>query len=297
MAKGFVVKAKEPVNQTEDIQVIVDRAKAKLKNKTIVFCLPGRMVSYTFLKSFLQLCFDLASNGTGFVIQQDYSSMVNFARCKCLGYNVTRGKYQLPWDGQLKYDYQMWIDSDIVFDSNSFWRLVDTAIFSEPLVDNRTIEDFPLKDKTEEELDVIGRWEESVRKERAARMNLVGHPITSGYYCTEDRKTVPVAHWIYDADEFVRNGGMMNFETLESMANRKKTFTCDYVGFGFVLVANGVFENMVYPVFGPQLQRYENGIEDYCGEDVGFCLDAKKLGFEIVVNPSVRVGHEKMVVL
>jgi hypothetical protein len=63
------------------------------------------------------------------------------------------------------------------------------------------------------------------------------------------------------------------------------------------MVANGVFENMIYPVFGPQLQKYENGIEDYCGEDVGFCLDAKKLGFEIVVNPLIRVGHEKMVVL
>jgi hypothetical protein len=297
MAKGFTVKAKEPVSTIEDIGVIVERAKAKLKGKTIVFCLPGRTVTYTFLKSFLQLCFDLAGNGTGFAIQQDYSSMVNFARCKCLGYNVTRGKYQVPWDGKLQYDYQMWIDSDIVFDSNSFWRLADTAIFATPKEDTRSIEDFPLKDKTEEELDMIGRWEEEVRRERAARLNLVCNPITSGYYCTEDRKTVPVAHWIYDAEEFVRNGGMMNFETLESMASRKKPFTCDYVGFGFVMVANGVFENMIYPVFGPQLQKYENGIEDYCGEDVGFCLDAKKLGFEIVVHPAIRVGHEKMVVL
>ena len=39
--------------------------------------------------------------------------MVNFARCKCLGANVLRGPKQIPWDGKLKYDYQLWIDSDI----------------------------------------------------------------------------------------------------------------------------------------------------------------------------------------
>lgn len=296
MAKGFTVKVKEPPAE-ESIELIVERAKNKLKGKVIVFCLPGRMISYSFMKNFMQLCFDLAVNGTGFSIQQDYSSMVNFARCKCLGYNVTRGKYQIPWDGQLQYDYQMWIDSDIIFNSLLFWKLVDTAIFETEKADNRSEEEFPLMYKSENELDEIGRWKLEVRKERAARLCLKGNPITSGYYAKEDRVNTPVAHWIYDADEFVKNGGMMNFESLESMAARKKPFTADYVGFGFVLVANGVFENMIYPVFGPKLQKYDNGIEDFCGEDVGFCLDAKELGIPIVVDPQVRVGHEKMVVL
>ena len=34
---------------------------------------------------------------------------------------------QIPWDGKLKYDYQLWIDSDIVFDTNKFWQLIDLA--------------------------------------------------------------------------------------------------------------------------------------------------------------------------
>jgi hypothetical protein len=50
--------------------------------------------------------------------------MVNFARCKCLGANVLRGPDQIPWDGKLKYDYQLWINSDIVFDVEKFYRLV-----------------------------------------------------------------------------------------------------------------------------------------------------------------------------
>ena len=57
--------------------------------------------------------------------------MVNFARCKCLGANVLRGPNQIPWDGKLAYDYQLWIDSDIVFDTNKFRQLADLAIPAE----------------------------------------------------------------------------------------------------------------------------------------------------------------------
>ncbi len=84
------------------------------------FCMPGRGCSYTFLKNFVQLCFDIVQCGGAIQISQDYSSMVNFARCKCLGANVLRGKDQKPWDGKLEYDYQLWIDNDIVFNTRKF---------------------------------------------------------------------------------------------------------------------------------------------------------------------------------
>ena len=58
-------------------------ARGLVKGKTIVFCL-SRGVSYTFLKSFVTLAFDLVQAGAAIQISQDYSSMVNFARCKCL---------------------------------------------------------------------------------------------------------------------------------------------------------------------------------------------------------------------
>jgi hypothetical protein len=45
-----------------------------------------------------------------------------------LGANVLRGPKQIPWDGKLQYDYQLWIDSDIVFDTNKFWQLCDLAL-------------------------------------------------------------------------------------------------------------------------------------------------------------------------
>ena len=45
-----------------------------------------------------------------------------------LGCNVLRGPKQIPWDGKLEYDYQLWIDSDIVFDTKKFWQLCDLAV-------------------------------------------------------------------------------------------------------------------------------------------------------------------------
>ena len=253
MAKGFTVKATAPKpskKATWDIPAI----KERYKGKKIVFCLPGRGVSYTYLKNFVQLCFDIVQNGMSIQISQDYSSMVNFARCKCLGANVLRGPDQIPWDGKLEYDYQIWIDSDIVFNTAQFWQLLDLA-------DN---------------------GEEGGQKE-----------ITAGWYATEDGSTTSVAHWL-EEDDFRKNGGVMNHETVESISKRKKPFTVDYTGFGWVCIQNGVFEKLPYPWFAPKMQVFESGaVQDMCGEDVSFCLDAIEAGYEIWCDPRIRVGHEK----
>ena len=178
--------------------------------------------------------------------------MVNFARCKCLGANVLRGPDQIPWDGKLEYDYQIWIDSDIVFNTDQFWQLLDLA------------------DNGEEEKE-----------------------ITAGWYATEDGTTTSVAHWL-EEDDFRKNGGVMNHETVESISKRKKPFTVDYTGFGWVCIKNGVFEKLPYPWFAPKMQVFESGaVQDMCGEDVCFCLDALEEGYEIWCDPRIRVGHEK----
>ena len=251
MAKGFTVKATAPKpskKATWDIPAI----KERFKGKKIVFCLPGRGVSYTYLKNFVQLCFDIVQSGMSIQISQDYSSMVNFARCKCLGANVLRGPDQIPWDGKLEYDYQIWIDSDIVFNTAQFWQLLDLA------------------DNGEEEKEIVAGW-----------------------YATEDGQTTSVAHWL-EEDDFRKNGGVMNHETVESISKRKKPFTVDYTGFGWVAIKHGVFEKLPYPWFAPKMQVFESGaVQDMCGEDVSFCLDALEAGYEIWCDPRIRVGHEK----
>jgi len=211
-------------------------------------------------------------------ISQDYSSMVNFARCKCLGANVLRGPDQIPWDGKLQYDYQLWIDSDIIFDSQKFWQLADMALPAEAIVDTTT--------QDEEGNDVVTNSVDESKERR----------IAAGWYSTEDGKTTSVAHWL-DEDDFRQNGGVMNHEMVESMGKRKKPFTVDYTGFGWVMIKKGVFEHpeMKYPWFAPKMQVFESGaVQDMCGEDVSFCLDAMDVGFEIWCDPRIRVGHEKM---
>ena len=119
--------------------------------------------------------------------------------------------------------------------------------------------------------------------------------IAGGWYCTEDGKTTSVAHWL-EEDDFAKNGGVMNHETIESISRRRKPFTVDYTGFGWLLIKNGVFEHkeMKYPWFAPKMQVFESGdVQDMCGEDVSFCLDAKEAGMEIWIDPKIRVGHEK----
>tara|TARA_B100000427_G_C15372999_1_gene535217 strand:- start:259 stop:840 length:582 start_codon:yes stop_codon:yes gene_type:complete len=186
--------------------------------------------------------------GASIQISQDYSSMVNFARCKVLGANVLKGPDQLPWQGKLNYDLQLWIDSDIVFNLEAFYKLV---------------------------------W--------------MNKDIAAGWYCTEDGRTTSVAHWL-EEDEFEQNGGVMNHEMVDGIQKRRKPFTCDYTGFGWVMIKKGVFEHpdMKYPWFAPQMQVFESGaVQDMCGEDVSFCLEAIKAGFEIWCDPTIRVGHEK----
>ena len=285
MAKGFTVKAKSPVAKKAP-EWDYNLARQLIRGKTIVFCLPGRGVSYNFLKSFVSLSFDLVQSGAAIQISQDYSSMVNFARCKCLGANVLRGPNQLPWDGKLNYDYQLWIDSDIVFNTEKFYQLVLNAIPAEAIT-KEEVTQMVKNDKGEE-----------VEQKTGIKLNVDSskeREIVAGWYCTEDGKTTSVAHWL-DEDDFRGNGGVMNHETIDSITKRKKSFTVDYTGFGWLLIKKGVFEHegMPYPWFAPKMQIFESGeVQDMCGEDVSFCLDAKEAGFEIWCDPRIRVGHEK----
>ena len=284
MAKGFTVKAKSPVAKKAP-EWDYNLARQLIRGKTIVFCLPGRGVSYNFLKSFVSLSFDLVQTGAAIQISQDYSSMVNFARCKCLGANVLRGPNQLPWDGKLNYDYQLWIDSDIVFNTEKFYQLVLNAIPAEAITKEEVKQ--TVKNEKGEDVEQKGfKLNVNPEKERE---------IVAGWYCTEDGKTTSVAHWL-DEDDFRGNGGVMNHETIDSITKRKKSFTVDYTGFGWLLIKKGVFESegLPYPWFAPKMQVFESGeVQDMCGEDVSFCLDAKEAGFEIWCDPRIRVGHEK----
>jgi hypothetical protein len=214
--------------------------------KTVIFCLPGSHYSGRFLVSFTQLLEDCRKAGMQTVISQDYSSMVNFARCKVAGADVSRGPLQSPFGGKIPYDYMMWIDSDIRFTSKDFFKLVD------------------------------------MRKD-----------IASGWY-TQPGGSTPVVEKM--EEDYFQTHGYFEFIHKDKMAKREKIFQADYIGFGWVLVKKGVFESLPYPWFAPK--RMSIGpMEDMCSEDVAFCIDARELGYSIWVDPTIKVGHEKIQVL
>jgi hypothetical protein len=65
-----------------------------------------------------------------------------------------------------------------------------------------------------------------------------------------------------------------------------------WFGFGFCLIKRGVFERIPRPWF--PTQKMEMASRDgFSGEDVCFCLGARKAGFELWADCSLRLPHKK----
>ena len=235
-----------------------NRSKNDLQGKTIAFCLPGLMYSGTFMTQMIRLCFDLERMGMNFFISQKYSSMVNHARSDCLDADNYAGTMLTPFRGKVPYDYIMWIDSDIVFKTEDLIELIKM-------------------DK-----DVAAGWYVQSAGDGLGATN------QSTVVVNADKKE------LYEK-------GSNRCETIEDMMRRSEPFKVDYCGFGWVLVKKGVYEKVPYPWFVPrvvQLKKPDGTIlEDVQSEDISMCEDFKRYGFDIWVNPKVRVGHQKLVAL
>lgn len=71
----------------------------------------------------------------------------------------------------------------------------------------------------------------------------------------------------------------------------------DYIGFGFVLIKQGVLEHIGFPWFEHRMIEYsEAAVKTHSSEDVAFCDKAKQdYGYEIWLDPNVALGHQKRV--
>lgn len=66
------------------------------------------------------------------------------------------------------------------------------------------------------------------------------------------------------------------------------------VGFGFVAMKSGVFESVERPWFLIERIKWPSvGFETNIGEDYSWCIRAKKAGYKIWVDPTVKVWHHK----
>jgi hypothetical protein len=124
------------------------------------------------------------------------------------------------------------------------------------------------------------------------------YPVVSGLYRMEDLKHYAcVKKW--DVEHYITNG---SFEFMKSDEEIKdKYISVAYNGMGFFACRKGVIEKLKYPYFSYPLIEIEGKdgvmITETCSEDVSFCKNLTDAGIEITVNTTLRVGHEKTLVI
>jgi GT2 family glycosyltransferase len=217
----------------------------------IIFCLPGASYSGRFLQCWTNLLAELPKYKISYGLSQHYMCNIYHVRTKCLGASIERGVNQKPFDGKLDYDYILWIDSDMVFSPEDFFKLL------------------------EHDKDVI-----------------------SGVYKMSDDVNYATVENM--DEEFFEQWMYYPFlQDKDIEAKKGKLFKADYTGFGFLLVKYGVFEKMKYPWFHPRLLKWKNhpNWAEFPFDDVESCMRMREEGFDIWIDPKIRLGHEKTKIL
>ena len=215
---------------------------------TIIICLTGNRFSGNFLDCWTQTLLYLNKKNINFVVSRRECSNVFLVRNLVLGTHISRGRNQKPFNGEIDYDYILWIDCDTVWSVENLENLFNTD-----------------------------------------------GDIVSGLYLMQDKRNFSAVE-VWDEAYFKENYGF-KYINITDIQNYKEPFEVSYAGMGFMLVKKGVFESLQYPYFEALPFDFGDGIFEYTSEDIGFCLKAKKQGFNVIVNPNIIVGHEKMIIL
>ncbi len=119
------------------------------------------------------------------------------------------------------------------------------------------------------------------------------YPVVSGLYRMSDQVHYAcVKKW--DMDYFKQTG---SFEFMKVNGLELTPYTnVAYNGMGFFACRFGVIEKLKYPYFHYPMIEHE-GLRDTCSEDVAFCKNLTDIGFDIMVNTNLVVGHEKTFVI
>ena len=125
------------------------------------------------------------------------------------------------------------------------------------------------------------------------------YPVVSGVYRMEDLKHYAcVKEWNVD---YFKKMGTFQFVKVDDFERAPKFVSVAYNGMGFFACRKEVIEKLKYPYFSYPLIEIEGKdgviIRDTCSEDVAFCKNLTDAGMEIIVNTTLRVCHEKTLVI
>lgn len=118
----------------------------------------------------------------------------------------------------------------------------------------------------------------------------------AGVYPMQDGMTSTIVEE-WDEDYFAENG-TFRFLPMQEVQQKEGLFKAFYVGFGFFAVRKATQDRFKYPFFQPIFHSLKGGaIYDFSSEDASWFYQAKEMGIQLWIDGSVRVGHEKMVIL
>ena len=213
----------------------------------VIFCLPGKAYSREFLLSWSDLLMQASAKGHQVMISQQYSSVVHFARAKCLAGDVLKGPDQKPFQGQVEYDVMVWIDSDIVFKPEDFFNIIESP-----------------------------------------------HDVTAGLYMMENMQEFAVVR-DWNEDMFLKNG-TFKFLRPDDIQGAPKYMPVAYAGMGWMAIKKGAVEDLKYPWFWSELQTI-GPLVDMNSEDVAFCRALNAAGHQVHIDTTIRVGHQKSLII
>lgn len=247
--------------QSEDVNTVItsDTSVDSTPKKKVIIAIPGDSFSSKFLLSWTNTIISLfTSPKYDIAIAPGTGSFVQYVRMQTLGLDIGRGIDQKPFNGD---DFDIWltIDSDIIFTPDQIFELLEAT------------------DK---------------------------HPVVSGLYRMADlQHFAAVQNW--DQNYFAKHK-VFEYLTQEKVDQWKsetglKYMPVNYTGLGFFACRKEVLYKMQYPYFDGDLKECisDTGVvmRDVSSEDVCFCHNITKAGYEIVVNVDIRVGHLKPLVI
>ena len=106
------------VPDVTNLQVNDDNKTNENRQKTIIFCIPGKTFTNRFVVLWSELLLQCLLNGYRPILCQENDKNLFVCKNKCLGANLlSNDENQKPFQGQINYDYLLWLDPNVTFTS------------------------------------------------------------------------------------------------------------------------------------------------------------------------------------
>lgn len=229
------------------------------KRPLVVFVIAGKSFTPGFFDSWFRFLMSMTNNERPFNIgmYRCYTPEIYHCRIYAVGGHPLKGPQQIPWQGEVPYDYMFWLDTDIVFTPEQVLALYNRM-------------------ERQPEVDVLS----GVYLMQNALMSTVVADWDDDFFNENGHYKLYTPEELQELKQKRSDGLVQSFAA----------------GMGFMIIRKGVFERIRYPWFGPRYhERYHTC--EFASEDISWCANLKDAGINVYVDPDVMLGHEKTKIL